>query len=174
MLDLIQAALTREGVPLCRIDGQSSFDQRKQVLDDFAAENGSLRVLLASISAAGEGIDLTAANIVHLVEPHWNPMAEAQAIDRVHRVGQTRDVNVIRYIAKDSVETVSLSFVFMKFLALVNFVFVLQYVQWIQDQKLQMIQHTMSSFDSDPAKQVGERFEVRDSICPSMLKIDRS
>lgn len=106
MLDLIQSALTMEGVSLCRIDGQSSFDQRKQVLSDFADESGSQHVLLASISAAGEGIDLTAANIVHLVEPHWNPVAEAQAVDRVHRIGQMRDVKVIRYIVKDSVETV--------------------------------------------------------------------
>jgi SNF2 family DNA or RNA helicase len=52
-------------------------------------------------------INLTAASIVHLVEPHWNPMVEAQAIDRVYRIGQTQEVTVIRYIVPTSVETVS-------------------------------------------------------------------
>jgi len=52
-------------------------------------------------------IDLTAANTVHIVEPLWNPMAEAQAIDRIHRIGQQRPVTVIRYIIRDSIEKVS-------------------------------------------------------------------
>lgn len=54
-------------------------------------------------------IDLTAANWVHIVEPQWNPMAEAQAIDRAHRIGQQRDVEVIRYIVSESIETVRAS-----------------------------------------------------------------
>lgn len=54
-------------------------------------------------------IDLTAANTVHIVEPHWNPMAEAQAVDRIHRIGQKRTVKVIRYIVSDSIEKVSLT-----------------------------------------------------------------
>lgn len=52
-------------------------------------------------------IDLTVASSVHIVEPHWNPMAEAQAVDRVHRIGQTREVEVVRYCVKDSIEEVS-------------------------------------------------------------------
>ena len=52
-------------------------------------------------------IDLTAACRVHLIEPQWNPMAEEQALDRVHRIGQTRPVTAIRYIVKGSVEEVS-------------------------------------------------------------------
>ena len=51
-------------------------------------------------------VNLTAASIVHLMEPHWNPMVEAQAVDRVHRIGQTQEVTVIRYIVPNSVETV--------------------------------------------------------------------
>ena len=54
-----------------------------------------------------DSIDLTAATTVHIVEPHWNPMAEAQAVDRVHRIGQQRDVTVIRYVVSDSIEVVS-------------------------------------------------------------------
>jgi uncharacterized membrane protein len=51
-------------------------------------------------------VDLTAAKHMHIVEPHWNPMAEAQAIDRVHRIGQTREVTVTRYIVSNTIETV--------------------------------------------------------------------
>ncbi len=50
---------------------------------------------------------MTAASVVHLLEPHWNPMVEKQAVDRVYRIGQTQDVTVIRYIVPNSVETVS-------------------------------------------------------------------
>ena len=52
-------------------------------------------------------VDLTAASIVHLMEPQWNPMAEAQAIDRVHRIGQRRDVIIHRYVVRNSIESVS-------------------------------------------------------------------
>jgi hypothetical protein len=51
-------------------------------------------------------VDLTAANHVHLMEPHWNPMVEAQALDRIHRIGQLRAVHTIRYVAKDTIEKV--------------------------------------------------------------------
>lgn len=52
-------------------------------------------------------IDLTAANNIHLLEPHWNPMAESQAIARVHRMGQRREVLTTRYLTRDTIETVS-------------------------------------------------------------------
>lgn len=51
-------------------------------------------------------VDLTAASCVHMIEPQWNPMVEAQALDRVHRIGQDRDVTITRYIVKDSIELV--------------------------------------------------------------------
>ena len=51
-------------------------------------------------------IDLVTANCVHLLEPHWNPMAEAQAVDRIHRMGQIHEVLTTRYITRDSIETV--------------------------------------------------------------------
>jgi hypothetical protein len=84
-------------------------------------------VILASIGAIAEGyvfsshiratalkvnktenfsVDLTKASSLHLVEPQWNPMTEAQALDRVHRIGQCRSVTITRYIVKDSIEEV--------------------------------------------------------------------
>ncbi|KAL4795965.1 DNA repair protein rad5 [Aspergillus venezuelensis] len=61
-------------------------------------------VLLISLRAGGVGLNLTAANNVFMMDPWWSFAIEAQAIDRVHRMGQTRDVNVTRFIVKDSIE----------------------------------------------------------------------
>lgn len=47
------------------------------------------------------------ANSVHIMEPHWNPMVESQAVDRVHRIGQKQDIEVVRYVVQDSIELVS-------------------------------------------------------------------
>lgn len=56
------------------------------------------------MKAAGVGLNLTAANNIFLVDPWWNPAVEEQAIDRVHRIGQTKDVNVIRFLMEGSIE----------------------------------------------------------------------
>jgi SNF2 family DNA or RNA helicase len=61
-------------------------------------------VFLASVGAAGVGITLTRANHVFLMEPGWNPQAEAQAVDRVHRFGQRQKVRVLRLVARDTIE----------------------------------------------------------------------
>ncbi|KAF5659326.1 hypothetical protein FDENT_13940 [Fusarium denticulatum] len=128
MLDLIGFALNSQGFQFQRIDGQSSMSQRKAALETFGSDP-EYNVMLASIGAAGEGIDLTSASIVHIVEPHWNPMAEAQAVDRVHRIGQQKDVYVIRYIANDSIE---------------------QYVQWMQRDKQRLITESLSISEEKP------------------------
>jgi DNA repair protein RAD5 len=61
-------------------------------------------VLLISLRAGGVGLNLTAASNVFMMDPWWSFAIEAQAIDRVHRMGQLRDVNVVRFIVKDSIE----------------------------------------------------------------------
>ncbi|KAI1357506.1 SNF2 family N-terminal domain-containing protein [Xylaria arbuscula] len=135
MLNLIEASLKGRGVKVYRIDGQSSLSQRRKALETFGNEE-EYSIMLASIGAAGEGIDLTAANNVHIVEPHWNPMAEAQAVDRIHRIGQTRDVKVIRYIISDSIE---------------------KYVHWVQRDKLRLIDETLSQSETNPDDVAGKR-----------------
>lgn len=62
------------------------------------------RPFLISLKAAGVGLNLTAAEYVFLLDPWWNPAVEAQAIDRTHRIGQSRHVFAYRLIAKDTVE----------------------------------------------------------------------
>jgi SNF2 family DNA or RNA helicase len=67
-------------------------------------QDPACRVFLVSLKAGGVGLNLTAADYVFLLDPWWNPAAEAQAIDRTHRIGQTRHVFASRLIARDTVE----------------------------------------------------------------------
>ncbi|KAI1737674.1 SNF2 family N-terminal domain-containing protein [Xylaria scruposa] len=103
MLDLVAQALERERFGFQRIDGRSSLEGRRKAMQEFN-NNPNCTVLLASIGSSAEGINLTSANTVHLLEPHWNPMVEAQAVDRVYRIGQTQQVTVIRYVVPNSIE----------------------------------------------------------------------
>ena len=87
----------------------------------------------------GHRIDLTVANYVHLMEPHWNPMAEAQAVDRVHRIGQKRDVFIRRYIVERSIES---------------------YIQWIQHDKLRLISESFDPKEISQSRIDDERWNV--------------
>lgn len=102
-LDLIERALTDNNYTYTRIDGTMSLSSRRTVLNSFTTDN-NITVLLASIKAAGQGLNLTAASRAFIMEPLWNPAAEQQAVDRVHRLGQTRKVQVIRYVINGSIE----------------------------------------------------------------------
>ena len=102
-LDLIERALTDYGHTFVRIDGKMSLPKRRKVLDALNADDG-VTILLASIKAAGQGLNLTAASRVFIMEPLWNPAAEVQAVDRVHRIGQKREVIITRYRMEDSIE----------------------------------------------------------------------
>lgn len=106
-LDLIGPQLTRHRIPHLRFDGSMSQKTRATVLREFTAENSSSsapRVLLLSLRAGGVGLNLTAASRCYMMDPWWAYAVEAQAIDRVHRMGQTKNVEVIRFIVRDSIE----------------------------------------------------------------------
>lgn len=102
-LDLIEFALKNAGITFTRLDGSMSRKARTQAMDDFREDN-SVHVILVSIMAGGLGLNLTAGNNVYVMEPQFNPAAEAQAIDRVHRLGQKRPVHTVRFIMNDSFE----------------------------------------------------------------------
>ncbi|KAL2256877.1 hypothetical protein VTK26DRAFT_991 [Humicola hyalothermophila] len=102
-LDLIQIALDNAGITYTRLDGKMSRTARNAAMDAFR-DDPSVQVILVSIMAGGLGLNLTAGNSVYVMEPQFNPAAEAQAIDRVHRLGQTRPVRTVRFIMKDSFE----------------------------------------------------------------------
>jgi len=101
MLELIVRELTREKVRFTYLDGQTK-DRQERV---HAFQNDtSISVFLISLKAGGVGLNLTAADYVFLFDPWWNPAAEQQAIDRAHRIGQTKRVFTYRLITKDTVE----------------------------------------------------------------------
>ena len=102
-LDLIQLALTENGIRYTRLDGKMTRKARGDALNEFR-DDPSIIVILVSITAGGLGLNLTTANKVYVMEPQYNPAAEEQAVDRVHRLGQKRPVQTVRYIMKDSFE----------------------------------------------------------------------
>jgi len=103
MLTLVEPALKAEGLIHVRIDGGMTPKARETSLRLFRTDP-TVKVLLASTRAGGVGLTLTSASRVFLLDPWWNPAAEEQAIDRVHRIGQTRPVIVTRFVIKGSIE----------------------------------------------------------------------
>ncbi|KAG8532187.1 uncharacterized protein KY384_003828 [Bacidia gigantensis] len=102
-LDLIQPLLQAKSIRCVRLDGSKSAAQRANVLRVFRS-NKDIQVLLATISCGGVGLDLTAASRAYIMEPQWNPMSESQALDRIYRLGQTKEVMTVRYIIRNSYE----------------------------------------------------------------------
>ncbi|KIX08535.1 uncharacterized protein Z518_03191 [Rhinocladiella mackenziei CBS 650.93] len=107
-LDLIAPQLSKRGFAHLRFDGTMPQKVRAQVIRAFNAENASdpqaPRILLLSLRAGGVGLNLTAASRCYMMDPWWSFAVEAQAIDRVHRMGQTQKVEVIRFVTKESIE----------------------------------------------------------------------
>lgn len=101
MLELIVRELSSESVRFTYLDGQTK--DRQERVKAFQ-EDQRLQVFLISLKAGGTGLNLTAADYVFLYDPWWNPAAEQQAIDRAHRIGQTKKVFTYRLITKDTVE----------------------------------------------------------------------
>jgi len=100
LLGIVSARLRREGITHEYLDGKTR-DRRGRVA---AFQTGNAPVFLLSLKAGGVGLNLTAADHVFLLDPWWNPAVEAQAIDRVHRIGQGRPVTAYRLVAEDTVE----------------------------------------------------------------------
>ena len=92
----VQAA----GIDHCYLDGRTR--KREAVISDF--RNGKAPVFLISLKAGGFGLNLTEADYCILLDPWWNPATEAQAVDRAHRIGQTRKVMVYRLVAQETIE----------------------------------------------------------------------
>lgn len=99
-LGQVRHRLDETGVDYCYLDGKTR--DRPAVVRRFT--EGTAPVFLISLKAGGFGLNLTAADYCFLLDPWWNPATEAQAVDRTHRIGQTRNVMVYRLIAKDTIE----------------------------------------------------------------------
>ncbi|RPA95244.1 hypothetical protein L873DRAFT_1837266 [Choiromyces venosus 120613-1] len=102
-LDLIEKELQRRRIKSHRFDGSMSQAKRAEVVQAFKADK-SIHVFLLSLRAGGVGLNLTSASQVFMMDPWWSFAVEAQAIDRVHRMGQVSDVTVHRFIVEGSVE----------------------------------------------------------------------
>jgi len=103
MLGLIKDKLRQEGVPFEYFDGSTSINDRQKAIENFQ-NNDQCRVFLISLKAGGVGLNLTAADYVYIVDPWWNPAVEQQAIDRTHRIGQTKNIFAYRMICIDTIE----------------------------------------------------------------------
>ncbi len=101
MLELIQAELASMNVNHIILTGKSS--NREAIVNEFR-NNDDVRVALISLKAGGTGLNLVEADYVYLVDPWWNPAVENQAIDRLHRIGQEKNITAIRLICPDTLE----------------------------------------------------------------------
>jgi superfamily II DNA or RNA helicase len=99
-LRMARSALEEAGVACCYLDGSTT--NRAAVIESF--KEGTAPVFLISLKAGGFGLNLTEADYCFLLDPWWNPATEAQAVDRTHRIGQTRNVMVYRLISAGTIE----------------------------------------------------------------------
>ncbi|MBO9562188.1 MAG: SNF2 helicase associated domain-containing protein [Niastella sp.] len=103
MLALIREKLKELDVDYEYFDGSTSAVDREKAIQRFQNDK-NCRVFLISLKAGGVGLNLTAADYVYIVDPWWNPAVEQQAIDRTHRIGQTKNIFAYRMICKDTIE----------------------------------------------------------------------
>lgn len=103
MLDLIEIMFKTHNIGYVRFDGSLTQDARAKVLTEFT-KSSRATVMIASLRSCGVGLNLTVASRCFLLDPWWSSAVESQAIDRIHRLGQQREVVVKRYIVRGTVE----------------------------------------------------------------------
>ncbi len=101
LLSIVRTRLDKQGLCYEYLDGKTN--NRKKIVERFQTDE-DCPLFLISLKAGGNGLNLTAADYVFILDPWWNPAAEAQAIDRAHRIGQTRNVFAYRLICRNTVE----------------------------------------------------------------------
>ena len=105
-LDILFQAMQREGYDsstVAQLNGRQNLEKRRNEINRFQNEP-AVRIILCSVKAAGVGISLTAANHVFLSDLWWAPAVDQQAVDRVHRLGQKKPVQVLRFLCEDSID----------------------------------------------------------------------
>jgi SNF2 family DNA or RNA helicase len=104
MLDLVAAALKQQKLSYLMLTGSTAPKDRDSLVQQFNDEESEQKVFLLSLKAGNAGLNLTAADYVFLVDPWWNTAVEQQAIDRAHRIGQTKNVFAYKMICRDTIE----------------------------------------------------------------------
>lgn len=103
MLDILEAFLNIHGYTYLRLDGATGVDRRQRYMDHFNNDE-KIFCFILSTRSGGLGINLTGADTVIFYDSDWNPAMDAQAQDRAHRIGQTRDVHIYRLITEHTIE----------------------------------------------------------------------
>jgi SWI/SNF-related matrix-associated actin-dependent regulator of chromatin subfamily A member 5 len=103
-LDILEDYCVYKGYNCCRIDGDTSLEDREYQITEFTKPNSPVFIFLLSTRAGGLGINLMSADTVVLYDSDWNPQVDLQAMDRVHRIGQTRPVLIYRFICENTIE----------------------------------------------------------------------
>ena len=104
MLHLLAENLTAQGIHFYHFDGQTAPAKRAEMVTAFQQEDNPVNVFLISLKAGNAGLNLTAANYVFLFDPWWNTAVQQQAIDRTHRIGQTKSVFAYKMICRGTIE----------------------------------------------------------------------
>ncbi|KAL6829168.1 P-loop containing nucleoside triphosphate hydrolase protein [Trichoderma sp. SZMC 28015] len=105
LLRILQHLFTNTSYTVSYLDGSMSYEARQDVVDTFNSDPTQF-VFLISTKAGGVGLNITSANKVVIIDPHWNPAYDLQAQDRAYRIGQTRDVEVFRLISVGTIEEI--------------------------------------------------------------------
>lgn len=103
LLDLLQIPISDKGWDCERYDGSMNADARNDAINRFT-DNPNTKIMLISLKAGNSGLNLVAASRVIILDPFWNPFIEMQAVDRAHRIGQQRPVEVHRILIQKTVE----------------------------------------------------------------------
>lgn len=104
LLDILEDYCVFRDYQYCRIDGQTDHADRVKAIDEYNAPDSEKFVFLLTTRAGGLGINLTSADVVVLYDSDWNPQADLQAMDRAHRIGQTKQVKVFRLVTENAIE----------------------------------------------------------------------
>lgn len=104
MLDIIEDFCSLRDYECRRIDGSTGAAERGEYIDEFNAPNSEIFIFLLSTRAGGLGINLATADVVVMYDSDWNPQIDLQAQDRAHRIGQTKQVYVFKFITENTIE----------------------------------------------------------------------
>jgi SWI/SNF-related matrix-associated actin-dependent regulator of chromatin subfamily A member 5 len=104
LLNILDDYCRYRGFKYCRIDGSTSSEDRDTRIEDFQSHGSDKFIFLLSTRAGGLGINLHSADTVVIYDSDWNPQVDLQAIDRAHRIGQTKPVTIYRFVTEGTVE----------------------------------------------------------------------
>ncbi|KAI9805640.1 MAG: hypothetical protein M1833_005132 [Piccolia ochrophora] len=104
VLDILEDYSVFREFKYCRIDGSTAHEDRISSIDEYNKPDSDKFVFLLTTRAGGLGINLTSADVVILYDSDWNPQADLQAMDRAHRIGQTKQVKVFRFVTENAIE----------------------------------------------------------------------